>query len=134
MGEVVWLLALSRKDAIEEDLPGSSLLQPDGGSSETTRVPTLARWSEVRTVRDRVARRKRDVAATELVAQGYSQGEVAALQGVSQQTISRRFRATAEEIVALLNGAPGRTVAIGVAEHERSAREAVRLLTDLAAA
>jgi hypothetical protein len=108
VGELVWLLALRYKDALEEDLPGSSLMRADGGGGrwggDPTRIPTLARWSEVHAAKERVVRRRRDAIAAELLAQGYVQAEVASLLETSQQTVSRRFRATLREILDELGG------------------------------
>jgi hypothetical protein len=107
-GEVVWLLALSYRDALEEDFPGGSLSQADSGGAGDGggRVPTLVRWAEVRTAAARIARRKQDVEAAELLARGYTTLEVAVLQRASRQTINRRFRATIAEIVDELGGPP----------------------------
>jgi hypothetical protein len=105
VGEITWLLALNYEDVLEEDFPATSLSQPDSnGSGDTTRVPTLARWAEVRAAAARVIKHKRDLEGAELVARGYTQAEVAGLLGASQQTVSRRFRATVAEILEELGG------------------------------
>lgn len=119
VGEVVWLLALSRKDAIAE------------GLGDATRVPTLALWSEVRAARRRLGGQRRDTAAAWLLAQGHSQGEVAEQLGMSQQTVSRRFRASIEQLVDELNGTHRDGVRVVPAERPS---QTVRLLTAAAGA
>ena len=113
-GEVVWLLGLSREEVELEDQPGSTLGQPDGGGEHGHRIPTLARWAEVRRARDAVIRRRRaaeavarGMAVLELVARGYTQQEAAAIAGVSQPTVSRRVRASLRDILAELGGELG---------------------------
>ena len=85
-GEVVWLLSMEEADAIEEDGAQSALGQLDvTGGGGGHRIPTFARWAEVRAARDRIVSRKerawqaeRELQALELVGRGYTQQEAAA--------------------------------------------------------
>lgn len=105
-GEVVWLLGLSRHQAIEEDAPGSSLGHLDGGGGEHHGIPTVARWSEVHAAKSRLVARARnraraalDTFAMELRGRGYTESEVADLVGSSQQSVNRHFKIGLRELL-----------------------------------
>jgi hypothetical protein len=106
-GEVAYLLGMTHREALEEDGPRAATFGADGGGDAgEQRVPTYARWCEVRAAQRRVRGRKLDAAAAEraaleaqLRAQGYSESEVAELADASSSSVGRRFKATLTEIL-----------------------------------
>lgn len=87
---------------LAEDIHGSGL------GIEDLDVPHVARWHDVHLAAERIARRNwlADVSAD--LVNGASQQAIAASQGVSQATLSRRYRASMEQLLLELNHRPGR--------------------------
>jgi len=123
-GEVAYLLALERWDAIEDDAsqPDScALLNPDGPLSGTTHVEwdpifTIARWHDVQRARRAVIARRMRVDDVELAvivfeqrvlqlrALGLSEREVGELLGVDRLFARRRFGAAIADVLEELGG------------------------------
>lgn len=107
-GEIAWLLSLTYEEAVSADAsPVSSTGQLSGdgtsGSADGPQVPVIARWNDVRRARQ-IVREKRDQEILELRVAGETEQEVAAKVGLSQQTVSRRFRASLRDILDELGG------------------------------
>jgi DNA-binding NtrC family response regulator len=115
-GEVRWLLAMRRDEAIEADQPPSFLSQPDGGGDAASRLPTIARWADVQRARRVVMNRRRAgaqareadeaLAAAKLTAMGATEREVADRLDLAQRTINRRLRSFVDEVLEVLGCAP----------------------------
>lgn len=108
--EVTWLLSMTHKDAIGcdsaprdswPDLLASGIHggdDPNGNSG----LLVVVRWNDVQAARRQV-QGPIDREVTQLRASGYSEDEIGVIVGVSQQTVSRRFRASIEAILERLN-------------------------------
>lgn len=110
-GEVVWLLSLTREEALAHDsAPRTSTahMSTDGTeraqSSEGPSLPAVVRWNDVHDARARVLDRKRMVQVIRLRGFGYTQQEIAEKLGVSQPTVSRAFKAAVREVLEELGG------------------------------
>lgn len=96
-GEVHLLLSISAYDAREADASAASLGVDD--------APLIARWHDVRRVRGQVIDGKAEDARVLALAEvEVDQREIAAATGLSQATVSRRIRATVDEILSGLGG------------------------------
>ena len=111
-GEVAWLLAIGYRNALADDaLPSTSgegglVIATASAAPSDGRLFTVLRWVDV----DRAARRaeeKIERQFVELIAQGHTEREAAAVLGRSHATTRRRFRASIEEVLREL-AAPSR--------------------------
>ena len=110
-GEVLWLLSLSHRAAVEIDEGLSAASEPllvgsGGGDASEGRVLTVLRRVDVHHAAQR-ATNARDRRIAALHAQGYTTREVAALVETSHATVSRRYRATLEEVLRELAAPSG---------------------------
>lgn len=111
VGEVLWLLQMTRQEAIDYDAsPKDSCADlsedPYGGGSANAdpSLFVICRWHDVHDARKRVVRRKGDEFIIRLRAEGFTELEIVRLARVPQATMRRRFRATLAEIVTELGG------------------------------
>ena len=109
--EVIWLLSLTRSDAItiDEGFRDSCLglvaaLQGAALSAEGPPVPTIARWNDVHRARTAIIDAKQAVAILQLRASGFSERELARLSDNSRLAVRRRWRTPVDEIIARLGG------------------------------
>lgn len=113
-GEVIWLLSLTRDQAIEMDsnhrdsCAGLAASNESGGSISAVAqsVPTIARWADVQRARRDVIREKEGLAILQLRAGGFSEREIAKLSDRDRLALRRRWHATVLEILDRLGG-PG---------------------------
>lgn len=104
-GEVLWLLSMSREEAILCDaVPRDScadLAADDGGHAPSAdpSLPVIARWWDVRRARDRIRLSKEQEMAARLRAEGFTERELASVLGCSQPTAHRRVSVTLRELV-----------------------------------
>lgn len=110
-GEVIWLLSLSRDDAVDLDAtpPDScSHLRGSGDAAapetDDDRLPVVARWLDVQRARGAILADKRSVASLQLYASGFSDREVANMLGQDRMAVRRKWRATVDEILEFLGG------------------------------
>lgn len=135
VGEVLWLLQMSRQEAIEYDaVPKDSCADlsedPQGGGSADA-DPSLfvvLRWHDVHDAAKRVSIRKENAHIIRLRAVGYTEEEVSARLSLDRRTLRRRFRATLAEIVAELGGNP-----FGMGQLEAHVEKRVKQIASLAA-
>lgn len=110
-GEVVWLLSLTREQAIDMDATqrdSCAGLADDtdllGGTGEPSQLPTIARWHDVQRAKREVVRAKEGLASLQLRAHGYSERELAKLFNRDRLALRRRWHASIEEIIERLGG------------------------------
>lgn len=108
--EVTWLLSMTRTDAIKcdssprdswPDLLASGVHSGDDPNGDSGLL-VVVRWNDVHIARQAV-QGPIDREVTQLRAAGYTEDEIGVIVGVSQQTVSRRFRASIEAILDRLN-------------------------------
>jgi hypothetical protein len=114
VGEVVFLLGLTERQALSEDAVFRSCLanvNQDGFSPSTAHtewdpIPTYARWSEVHRARLRAIPEglELDRAIVDLRARGFTEREIGEQLDVSQPTVHRHFRARLRAIIDELGG------------------------------
>lgn len=109
--EVEWLLSMSYADALACDtappdswpdlLAEGAGLGHTGGPGEDSQLLVVLRWHDVHNVRRRV-QDDLDAQLTELRRRGHTEAQIAEMLGSSQQTVSRRLRASVRDIVGEL--------------------------------
>lgn len=111
-GEVVFLLSLSRDQAIDMDASQrdscADLKHDDEGGRITGAVetiPVIARWVDVQRVKRKLIADKEALAIMQLRAGGYSERTIAELSGRDRMAVRRRWHATIDEIWQSLGGA-----------------------------
>lgn len=82
----------------QDDVHGS------GVAIEDLDLPVIARWHDVHDAAAKIAGVKELEQIVQLQAGGLSQEEVGAELGISQPTVSRRYKATMTELLAELGG------------------------------
>lgn len=97
-------------DASQRDSCADLSADPHGAaapSAEGPELPVVVRWREVHEARVR-AQGRLDERVVALRGQGFTEREIAPIIGRSQQTVSRRFRASVVEILRELAGLPAK--------------------------
>ena len=106
--EVVWLLGISREQAIEYDasqrdsLAGLTTNGPSTHQAGDGELPAIVRWHDIQAARRRITDGKHAQYVLEHACQGESTREIARAVGVSHMTVHRRFKASLDELLAEL--------------------------------
>lgn len=114
-GEVVFLLSLSRDQAIDMDAhprdscAGLSDDHESGGGDDDSGVMVIARWLDVQRAKKAIVRDKESLAILQLRAGGFGERELGRLMGTGQMAVRRRAHATVTEILEHLGGATWET-------------------------
>jgi transcriptional regulator len=110
IGEILWLLSLTREQAVDLDAtPADSLAATSETHAADARtidgsIPVIARWHDVQQAKARLNATKQELKMVELRAQGQTDKQVAETLGTSRQTVNRKWRATVQEILDELGG------------------------------
>jgi AraC-like DNA-binding protein len=136
VGEVLWLLQMSRQEAIDYDaVPKDSCADlsedPQGGGSANA-DPSLfvvLRWHDVHDAAKRVRMSKENAHIIRLRSCGYTEEEVSERVSLDRRTLRRRFRATVNEILTELGSDQG----VAAVVLERHVETRVQQILQLAA-
>lgn len=107
--EVEWLISISHGDAVSVDAAVQSSWpdrkNPAGviGPEDAHELLTVLRWDDVDIARRRVQNRI-DQKVTVLRRMGLDQAQIGRIVGRHQSVVSRRFRASIDDIVGELSG------------------------------